>query len=362
MIVKNEAHVIKRALDSVKDFIDYWVIVDTGSTDDTKKIIQETMRGIAGELVDVPWKNFGFNRSESLRIAKDKSDYSLVLDADEFMVFKEGFDKDKFKESLILDLYDVTFQLGSTIYTRSVLTKNSLDWSYKGIVHEFPVSVEAVKSRGNAEGFIQTTRSDGSRSQGEDKRVKYAQDARLIEEALVSETDPLLITRYAFYLAQSYRDSQQTQLSYEAYLKRTALGGWKEELSVSFFNAGELAIKLNKTQEEVLSLFSKSFGATPWRAEAVHAAVRYLRLKGQFGLAYLLAKSALDIPVPDKSLFVKIWVYEYSLLDEFAVCAFYIGKFGECRDACLKLLSSGKLPSDSIGRVEKNIEFCEGKF
>lgn len=359
MIVKNEAHVIKRALDSVKDFIDYWVIVDTGSTDDTKKIIQETMRGIAGELVDVPWKNFGFNRSESLRIAKDKSDYSLILDADEFMVFKEGFDKDEFKESLDLDLYYVTFRLGSTIYKRSVLTKNSLGWSYKGVLHEFPISVETVNSRGDVDGFLQTTHSDGFRNQNTDK---YAQDARLIEEALVSETDPFLIRRYTFYLAQSYRDSHQDQLSYETYLKRATLGGWNEEISVSFFIAGELAIKLNKTQEEVLSLFSKSFGATPWRAEAVHAAVRYLRLKDQFGLAYLLAKSALDIPAPDNSLFVKTWVYEYSLLDEFAVCAFYIGKFGECRDACLKLLSSGKLPSDSIGRVEKNIEFCKGKF
>ena len=359
MIVKNEAHVIKRALDSVKHFIDYWVIVDTGSTDDTKKIIQETMQGIAGELADVPWKNFGFNRSESLRIAKDKSDYSLVLDADEFMVFDEGFDKDKFKESLHLDLYDVVFHKGPIIYTRATLTKNCLGWSYKGAVHEFPVSVETIKSRTNAVGFFQTTSSDGFRSQSADK---YAKDAKLIEEALASETDELLIKRYTFYLAQSYRDSNQTQLSYETYLKRTTLGGWNEELSVSFFWAAKLAISLNKTQEEILSLFSKSFCATPWRAEAVHAAVFYLRSKDQFGLAYLIAKSAIDIPLPEKNcLFVDRTVYGYSMLDEFAVCAFYVQKFGECRDACIKLLGSGKLPSDSVERVKKNLDLCKGK-
>ena len=33
MIVKNENHVIKRCLDSILLVIDYWVIVDTGSTD-----------------------------------------------------------------------------------------------------------------------------------------------------------------------------------------------------------------------------------------------------------------------------------------------------------------------------------------
>ena len=41
MIVKNEAEVIKRCIDSVKDHIDYWVICDTGSTDDTKNIIKQ---------------------------------------------------------------------------------------------------------------------------------------------------------------------------------------------------------------------------------------------------------------------------------------------------------------------------------
>ena len=40
MIVKDESKVIKRCLDSVKPLIDYWVIVDTGSKDDTKKVIK----------------------------------------------------------------------------------------------------------------------------------------------------------------------------------------------------------------------------------------------------------------------------------------------------------------------------------
>jgi glycosyltransferase involved in cell wall biosynthesis len=61
MIVKNESEVIRRCIESVKDYIDYWVICDTGSTDDTKKIIQETMDefGIKGELHDREWVDYG---------------------------------------------------------------------------------------------------------------------------------------------------------------------------------------------------------------------------------------------------------------------------------------------------------------
>ena len=83
MMVKNEAHVISNALRSVKPFIDHWVIVDTGSTDNTKDIIANELAGIQGELLDIPFKNYGYNRTEVFKAAYDKADYMLVLDADD---------------------------------------------------------------------------------------------------------------------------------------------------------------------------------------------------------------------------------------------------------------------------------------
>ena len=52
MIVKNESKIIKRLFDSVYKIIDYWVIVDTGSTDETKEIIINYFKekNIPGEL------------------------------------------------------------------------------------------------------------------------------------------------------------------------------------------------------------------------------------------------------------------------------------------------------------------------
>ena len=41
MIVKNESKVLGRALNSVKEFVDYFVICDTGSTDGTPEIATE---------------------------------------------------------------------------------------------------------------------------------------------------------------------------------------------------------------------------------------------------------------------------------------------------------------------------------
>ena len=76
MIVKNESKVIRKCIDSVRDYISYWVIVDTGSTDGTQDLIKEIMNeyGIPGELHERPWVDFGHNRTENLKLAKDKSD------------------------------------------------------------------------------------------------------------------------------------------------------------------------------------------------------------------------------------------------------------------------------------------------
>ncbi|HEX6274755.1 MAG TPA: glycosyltransferase, partial [Polyangiaceae bacterium] len=91
MIVKNETRVIKRCLDSVRPFIHHWVIVDTGSTDGTQELVKKLLAGVPGELHERPWRNFGYNRTEALELARGKADYILIMDADEVFEVPPGF-------------------------------------------------------------------------------------------------------------------------------------------------------------------------------------------------------------------------------------------------------------------------------
>src|SRR6187551_1453910 len=91
MIVKNEARVLKRCLDSVRPFVHHWIIVDTGSTDGTQELIRKELSGVPGELFERPWENFGHNRSEALALARGKADYILIMDADEVLEVPAGF-------------------------------------------------------------------------------------------------------------------------------------------------------------------------------------------------------------------------------------------------------------------------------
>ena len=91
MIVKNEVKTIQRCIESVEKFIDYWVIVDTGSTDGTQEIIQNLMKekGIPGELHEREWVDYSTNRNQSLELAKGKADYRLIIDADDVLAYKD---------------------------------------------------------------------------------------------------------------------------------------------------------------------------------------------------------------------------------------------------------------------------------
>ena len=97
--VQNEAPIIEEMLSSVVDYIDYWVLVDNGSTDGTQKIIEDFFQreGIPGKLYQskIGWKGHGINRQHSWDFLCETDhgcDYILRQDADEALAVDEDFD------------------------------------------------------------------------------------------------------------------------------------------------------------------------------------------------------------------------------------------------------------------------------
>lgn len=78
MIVKNEAHDLSACLETVKDWVDEIVILDSGSTDNTKQIALEYG---AKFYENLDWQGFGKQRQLAQQYVT--SDFVLWLDADE---------------------------------------------------------------------------------------------------------------------------------------------------------------------------------------------------------------------------------------------------------------------------------------
>lgn len=349
MIVKNEAPVICRCLDSVKPLISHWVIMDTGSTDGTQDIIRRHMDGIPGTLYERPWKDFAYNRSEALRLARPHGDYSLIIDADDALEIPQGFQM----PPLLSDCYVLNITDGSIAYGRKQIVSNRLNWFYRGVLHEFLES-DGPHSTGHLP-IVMRRNHDGARRRDPNT---YRRDAEVLERALATETDAMLRSRYTFYLAQSYRDCKEPEKALLRYLERSKLGGWQEEVFVSLYQAGLLKEQLGHDDAEVIAAYEDATAAAPWRAEADHAASRLCRVRSRFGTGYAIAKRSIGKPVPAGGLFVAPWIYEYALWDEFAVLAYWCGHYEESLDACINALGSGKLPSAEAQRVAANARFA----
>lgn len=80
MIVKNEAATLANCLSSVRDIVDEIIVVDTGSSDNTRDIAKQ----FAARVFDLPWPDsFAVARNESIRHASGQ--WILWLDADDFI-------------------------------------------------------------------------------------------------------------------------------------------------------------------------------------------------------------------------------------------------------------------------------------
>jgi hypothetical protein len=345
MIVKDEAAVIRRCLESVRPWIDLWVVVDTGSTDGTQDIVREVLGALPGDLYERPWVDFSTNRNAAVSLAEDRGpDYVLVIDADDVLVVDPD---DVTLRGPCADSYEFCIKLDELNYYRKQLFRSRLGFHYEGVVHEVLVGPEPAM---RCPGISMRVTREGSRSKDPDK---YRKDAELLERELRRNPKH---GRTAFYLAQSLRDAGEPEKALFAYENRVDLGGWGPEVFWAMVQVARLSEQL-RSSRMVIEAYLRAYGYRPWRAEPLCYLATYLRTHDRVIEAYPFALHASHLRMPDDVLFVDREVYDWRALDEVGISAYYAGQFVEGVSACSALLTSGKLPAAHRARLEKNLEF-----
>jgi len=342
MIVKNEAKIIERCLASVRPLVSTWVIVDTGSTDGTQDVIRSSLAGLPGELHERPWKGFGESRTEALELARGKADYFLVMDADDELLIPKGWELPPLDQ----DAYHLLLTRGGHSMYRAQILRSALPWRYEGVLHEYPTCGKKTRQTKLA-GLTVRMHVDGARAADPQK---FQKDARTLEEALLREPGN---TRYAFYLAQSYRDAGMLEEAIAAYRRRATMGGFAEETWYSLLQVAQLGERAGRPADEVIAAYLSAFEDRPSRAESVCNLARYCRLQGKPVMAYLFAKAAVEIPLPKDTLFLDDMVYVCRARDELMMAAHLTGRGEEAGRLARSLLESGKLPAGERARVEQ---------
>uniref|UniRef100_UPI00258BC623 glycosyltransferase n=1 Tax=Acinetobacter sp. TaxID=472 RepID=UPI00258BC623 len=353
MIVKNESHIIEKTLENIcQNFrLSYWVIADTGSSDNTIMMIKNFFKRkrIPGEILQHEWTDFSHNRNLALAGCLKKSDYILIFDADDVI---EG---DLQLPELNKDAYylQLTDENKTTRYLRKLIIKNNGCYQWRGVLHEF---LESSQSNENTEevlgNYVVISGRKGSRSLDKNK---YLKDAELLERAYLSGNDPDLLPRYAFYCAQSYKDAGLIDNAIEWYQKRIKLeAGWYDEKYCSFEQLG-LLYESQKNYKEAHYYWQMGIAHDSQRAECWYHAARCYSWNHHKELAYCFAKQASEIKIPEGNrLFIQKDIYNFWSLYEWCLNAYRLGKIEESYQAFKKLVIC--CPEDLVNRLTNQLK------
>jgi glycosyltransferase involved in cell wall biosynthesis len=156
LIVKNEEQFLNTCLESVKNFSDEIILVDTGSTDNTIEIAKK----YTDKIFYYKWDN-DFSKARNYSISKAKNNWVFIIDGDEYISSLEMQDKiiyflNNFKDD---DINVYSFKIINPyqneqepeIFYRDVLIKKTSDICFIKTVHEYITGNDIKKKALNIE-------------------------------------------------------------------------------------------------------------------------------------------------------------------------------------------------------------------
>ena len=323
MIVKNEEQILERLLDSVLPYIDSYCICDTGSTDNTQKLIRQffSKHNIPGIVFEESFQDFGHNRTVALQKCLDMEDvdYILFLDADMIFWVDPKIPVNAFKNHLTKGEVFYVFQGNQGFQYKNIrIVKKNPELYYWGVTHEYLVIPKGSPSQDIPlnQVFIKDIGDGGS------KQNKFLRDIELLEKGLEKHPNH---SRYLFYLANSYKDSGQYEKAVPVYFERIQAKDWIEEVYYSYYNIGHCYEKLGKLREATI-FWQEAYDVFPYRIESLYQLVHHYRGQNKFKLAmvfYHLAKEVQKENEGKTFLFMESDIYRYKLDYEYCIIAFY---------------------------------------
>jgi glycosyltransferase involved in cell wall biosynthesis len=346
MIVKNEERTIGRLIESLAGLVDAYVICDTGSTDKTVETIYACFAKyphIRGKVIHIPFKNFGYNRTEALKATAGWGDYALLVDADMRVHARPDFDK----RQLTDNAYMINQVDGNIEYLipRLVRTDPKYGFKYDGYTHE-NLNV-GVNSARRFDGIWITHIGDGGC-----KGDKSERDLRLLHQQL---KDGHCVDRSYFYIANTHWDLRNFDEAIKYYLKRIEAGGWYEEVWYSHYRIGLCYKGMNKIPEAI-HWWLKAYQYHVGRAENIYEIAKYYQENSQYKLAMQFIEWGKKMTLAEQDcLFIETAVYKWAFDWLQSIAAMYLpAPHPEILHIYKKLLGEPSAPQDLL---KSNMQF-----
>ena len=324
MIVKNEEHCILETLQSIVKYINYYVISDTGSSDNTIQIIKDFFKenNIEGHILHNKWVNFAVNRTYALKAIKDLSidcNYIFIIDADDIVINPENLFTE-FNNSITeikeIDIFYLNFkdEINGIEYKRTQILNNNLEWEYKSPIHEYIV----CKNKDNLTSYLLKnnyyilSRRKGNRNLNPEK---YLNDALILKKQYELEPDILdnknnkpNKVNYLFWIAQSYRNYGDIDNAIKYYndFINNCLETQNYEKFYSYLCLGFLLIEKNKKlyKNEIIKVLVNGYNCCKTRAECLVKLGYFYIDNYEYENALQIFNIAEKIPYPTDTFFI----------------------------------------------------------
>lgn len=366
---KNEEHCIRQTLESVYKYIDYWIVCDTCSTDNTCNIVTEFFKekNIPGELFVDEWKGFDKHKTLMFERAYNKTDFVLHLDADDFLV--GNFNKDLLNLEQ-KDKYLFNYSRGSAKFLTSSLYNNRLKWMYLGVAHNIIKCLDKSNIT-TSNVFVSDDLYVDNNERGARKfdPNKYINDAIKLKDQFFETLydDPHdLNNRSIFYTAQSYMDAGYFKEAIQWYTLYTKIrDNWCEEMFESTVRIGRCMIRLKFDKQIIINQFEKAIKIFPDRAEPNFILGQYLNQSSDCTLGYKYLREAKNKNLNEIKkkyiLFVNVYNYGKYVNDELSVACYWTNRGKEGYDLLNEIIDDDEFDY-AKERMVKNKEHFITKY
>ena len=310
MIVRNEAHVLRRCLSRLAPLCDRVVIVDTGSGEAQLRIMRNIVHGAFPDhsyVFERTWRNFANNRTEAIELACEYSsaDFLLMFDADDVLYAPPGAGFGAAFDGRA-DLYTIPMWDSAVRFSRRALMRRGMAWYYTCPVHEILLCRTGHTGPVDLPECVIMPQRDSARAHDP---AKFSKDAAILQRHLAEHPDD---ARAQFYFGQCLECAGQPREAYEAYRKRGVMhGGYYEERGMALLRAACIAASVCKPDSPddvftaVLDEFFEAHAAFEGRrAEPLYHAIHFASRTGRQCVADQMVEVWKKIPPTACTLFV----------------------------------------------------------
>jgi tetratricopeptide (TPR) repeat protein len=315
-IALNEEQFVRRWFESSKE-ADYHFILDTGSTDLTRRIALEL--GIHVEVVSIkPWR-FDMARNTSLFMLPEYIDYCIALDMDEVLVpgWRQELEK-AFEAGWTRPRYQYTWSWkedgtpGLQYGGDKIHARHGYRWKHP--VHEVVGTYgEAAETQGWV-GLNIEHHPDHSKSRGQYfPMLKMAVDEDPYDD------------RNAFYYARELYFNRMYDEASAEFKRHLTLpkATWRAERAASYRYLAKCE------PQEAEKWLKMAVSEDPVRREAKVELSEWYRKESRWQESYDLAKKALDITEKPLDYLCEDFAWYEMPYDLLALSAYYLGKYDE---------------------------------